>query len=437
MKARPVPSEAEKLARLSPEGARRNVMSWGEARTDRSDRWPFWCRDTQLPPPSSWKTWLVMAGRGFGKTRIGAEMIHAAAQSDGRLRIALIGATLTEARSVMVEGESGLLSLFGGEKLMWEPSLKKLTWPNGAMASLYSAGEPESLRGPQHHFAWADEIAKWPHGIATWDNMMLGLRLGVDPRIVATTTPRPVPLVRRLITQKDVVMTQGSSHDNAGYLPPAFLQAMTQAYGGTRLGRQELDGELIADAQGALWTRDLIEKCRARTVPEFRRIVVGVDPPASANGDACGIIVVAKGANDRAYVLDDASVSGRSPEGWAQAVAAAAARWNADRVIAEKNQGGDMVGSVLKAANIALPIKLVHASRGKVARAEPVAALYEGGRACHVGAFPELEDELCGLILGGGYEGPGKSPDRADACVWAMTELMLGAAAPRPRVRLV
>jgi phage terminase large subunit-like protein len=366
---------------------------------------------------------------------MGAEWVRGIAASHPGARIALVGATLTEARSVMVEGESGLLRLSAGEGVTWEPSLRTLRWKNGAVATLYSAAEPESLRGPQHDFAWADEIAKWPHGVAAWDNFMLGLRLGERPRAMATTTPRPVPLVRRLVQEKGVVQSRGRTTDNAPNLPPAFIEELNALHGGTRWGRQEMDGELIADAEGALWTRDLIERCRASTMPEMKRIVIGVDPPASSAGDACGIIAVGLGVDGKAYVLGDHSVARPSPERWARAVAAAAEAWSADRVIAEANQGGDMVVSTLQAADVGLPVKKVHASLGKVARAEPVAALYEAGRALHGGAFPELEDELCGLISGGGYEGPGRSPDRADACVWAMTELILGKRASEPRVR--
>lgn len=405
-------------------------------------RWSFWRRPDQNIPEGDWRIWLVMAGRGFGKTRMGAEWVREIAENNPQARIALVGATLNEARSIMVEGESGLLNLPGGNDIIWEPSLRKLSWPNGAVATLYSAAEPDSFRGPQHHYAWADEIAKWPHGVATWDNLMLGLRLGERPRIMVTTTPRPVALVLRLVAEADdtarrVVITRGSSTANRACLPPEFLSDIVAAYGGTRLGRQELDGELIADVEGALWTRDLIENCRVKSLPEMRRVVIGVDPPAGTKGDACGIIAVGKGADDQAYVLGDHSVSGRSPQGWANAVATAVEIWNADRVIAEGNQGGAMVETTLRAADMAMPVKMVHASIGKSARAEPVAALYEVGRVHHAGAFAELEDELCGLIAGGGYEGPGRSPDRADALVWAISELMLGRTRNGPRVRVL
>jgi phage terminase large subunit-like protein len=431
-------SDAERFALLPPEARLARLKKMGPAALARLDRhWAHWARDTQKAPAGDWRTWLVLAGRGFGKTRMGAEWVRARAEADGRLRIALVGATLAEVRSIMIEGESGLLTIAPEEaRPIWEPSLRQLTWRNGAMATAYSAAEPDSLRGPEHHIAWADEVAKWPDAERTWDMLAMTMRLGERPQVVATTTPRPVALVQRLVNATGVVRTYGTSLENRANLPAAWLQNMRGTYGGTRLGRQELDGELIEDVAGALWSRAMIEACRVEAAPSLRRVVIGVDPTASAGGDACGIVVVALGDDERAYVLADATVSGQSPEGWAQAVAAAAARWDADKVIAEGNQGGAMVESVLRAADVSLPVRVVHARHGKVARAEPVAALYEAGRAFHVGAFPALEDELCGLIIGGGYEGPGRSPDRADALVWAMSEVMLGPKAG-PRVRVV
>ena len=430
---------AEQLARMPLDDAAKYISSLTANAAEAALRsWHFWRLAAQAEPKGDWGVWLVMAGRGFGKTRMGAEWVRERAEADGKLRIALVGATLSEVRNVMVEGESGMLaSAANGVSVEWEPSLKKITWANGAVAHIYSAAEPESLRGPQHHLAWADEIAKWPYGIDAWNNLMFGLRVGVHPQVMATTTPRPVPLIRRLLQDRAVQRTVGRTIDNAANLPESYLRTMQATYGGTRLGRQELDGELIEDADGALWTRDRIEACRVRTAPDLVRVVIGVDPPASSTGDACGIVAAGLCAAGQGWVLADESVSGESPEGWARAVAVAAARWQADRVIAEKNNGGEMVESVLRAADVAMPVRLVHASKGKVPRAEPVAALYEKGRIHHAGAFPALEDELCGLIVGGGYEGPGRSPDRADALVWAMTELMLGKRGEGPRVRVV
>ena len=416
----------------------REELSQSLAPVERAEfdyNWPMVARPEQVAPPGDWRVWLVMAGRGFGKTRSGAEWVRLTAEADPAARIALIGASLGEARSVMVEGESGVIACCPPHRApRYEPSLRRLTWDNGAQAILYSAGEPEALRGPQHSHAWCDEIGKWSfsggHASRAWDNLLLGLRLGENPRIVATTTPRAVPLLRRLLDSEEigeVVVTRGRTVDNVRNLPKRFVADIRREFAGTLLGRQELDGELIADQPGALWTRSLLERCReaAATSPP-RRVVVAVDPPASAEGDACGIVVAALCDDGLARLLADASVEKASPERWAQAVAGAAKAWGADRVIAEANQGGAMVESVLRAAELALPVRLVHATRGKSARAEPVAALYEAGRVRHAGMFAALEDQLCGIMAGGEYRGPGRSPDRADAAVWALTELMLG-----------
>lgn len=404
--------------------------------------WRLFARAAQLPPGGDWHTWLVMAGRGFGKTRAGAEWVRALAEADPAVRIALVGATLADVRAVMVEGESGILAVCPpGRCPAFEPSLRRLTWPNGAQATLFSAGEPDSLRGPQHSHAWCDEIAKWENAsdqaTRCWDNLLLGLRLGERPRCLATTTPRAVPLVRRLLGEagEGLALTGGPTEENLENLPGRFVRDIRRRYGKSRLGRQELDGELIADLPGALWTRDLLEACREPAASaQPVRTVIGVDPPASAGGDECGIVVCALGEDGIGRVLADLSLARATPERWARAVARAAEAWAADRVIAEANQGGDMVASVLRAAEIALPLRLVHARQGKAARAEPVAALYEAGRVRHAGLFPQLEDQLCGLMAGGRYEGPGRSPDRADAMVWALTDLLLKPL-PEPGVR--
>ncbi len=423
------------------------IKKWTIPKAAQSRDWPFWQRADQAEPLGNWRIWLVMAGRGYGKTRMGAEWVRAQAMAYPGARIALIGATLNEARAVMVEGESGLLSLPYTDTPQWEPSLRKISWPNGSIATLYSAAEPDSLRGGQHHFAWGDEIAKWGHGIAAWDNLMLGLRLGFAPKAIATTTPRPVPLLKRLLNERAVAISNGRTTDNIANLAPEFISNVQSLYGGTRLGRQELNGELIEDIEGALWTRALLERQRVVNPPLCKRIFIGVDPPISAHGDACGIIAVGLGMDDKAYVLGDHSVRGKSPEGWARAVAAAVEIWDADRVIAEGNQGGNMVESILRAADINMPVRMVHASKNKSARAEPIAALYEAGRAYHAGTFPELEDELCGMVAGGGYagagrspgvyNGSGRSPDRVDAMVWAMDALILARRGMLPGVRVV
>jgi phage terminase large subunit-like protein len=352
-------------------------------------------------------------------------------------RIALLGGSRDEVAKVMVEGPSGLLAVARcGEKPAWCPTRGVLRFDSGAEAFVYSAAAPEKLRGPEHHFAWADELAKWSRAEATWDNLQLGLRLGTRPQTLVTTTPRTMELLTRIRELPGTRVTGGWTSENP-HSSEAFRAEMETIYGGTRLGRQELRGELIEDVAGALWTRDLIEASRrSGGVPDLRRVVVGVDPPATADGDSCGIIVCGLGADGVGYVLADCTVFGERPEGWARAVARAASTWQADRIVAEKNMGGDMVGSVLRSVDPRLPVTLVSASRGKSARAEPVAARFETGRAKFAGRFPELEDELAGLTAGGSYFGPGRSPDRADACVWALTELLLKES-PQPRVRVL
>ena len=359
--------------------------------------WQLWAHAGQLPPEFAWTVWLILAGRGFGKTRAGAEWVRAVAEADPAARIALVAASLPEARSVMVEGASGLLAIAPrGKRPKFEPSRRRLVWPSGAQAMLYSAGEPESLRGPQHSHAWCDELAKWINtggrAEAAWDNLQLGLRLGNMPCVVVTTTPRAVPMLKRLLNDDNVALTRGSTFANKANLACGFIRSVQKQYGHTALGRQELNGELLEDIEGALWTRTMLETTREASASSPPvRVVVAVDPPVSANGDACGIIVCAACEDGIARVLADCSVEKASPERWARAVANAAKAWAADRVVAEANQGGAMVASVLRAAEISLPLKLVHASRGKVARAEPVAALYEAGRVRHAGIFPQLE----------------------------------------------
>ncbi|WP_447729009.1 DNA-packaging protein [Sphingomonas koreensis] len=420
-------SEVERLALLR-DADRHTVLSrlTRMQQIELRERWDAWAHGGQVAPPGDWRVWLIRAGRGFGKTRAGAEWVSDWARRHKDGRIALVGASGDDVAKVMIEGPSGLIAIaHDREQVKWRASLGEVEFASGAKGFVYSAEAPERLRGPEHHAAWCDELAKWRHGETVWDNLMLGLRGGEDARILVTTTPRPTRLMRRVMALPGTVETRGRTRDNP-HLPASFVAAMEAEYGGTRLGRQELDGEMIDEVAGALWTRAMIEACRGRKPKGVVRVVVGVDPPASAEGDACGIVAVALDAAEVGHVLEDASVTGLSPEGWARAVARCAARHRADRVVAEKNQGGDMVRSVLRAADVAMPVKLVHASRGKVARAEPVAALYEGGRVRHAGRFPALEDELCGLAAGGRYEGPGRSPDRADALVWALTELMLG-----------
>ena len=404
-----------------------------------------WLHSGQREPNTEgWRTWLMMAGRGYGKTRAGAEWIAKLASKSGRaVRVALVGGNEDEVRKVMIEGPSGLLAVAKPRlRPRWEPSLQRLTWPNGSQAFVYSGENPDSLRGPEHDFAWCDELAKWKRGEECWDNLQMTLRRGERPRTLVTTTPRTIKLLEKIEALPDTVVTRGRTSDNAN-LPEAFVRAMALTYGGTRLGRQELDGELLADVQGSLWPRALIEASRAAPDAEwherdfFARVVIGVDPPASQTGDACGIVAIGLGKDGLGYVLGDHSEAGLSPEGWAGRVADACALHEADRVIAEKNMGGDMVEAVLRSVENQMPISMVHASTSKKTRAEPVAALFEKGRAKLAGAFPALEDELAGLTASGGYHGPGKSPDRADAMVWAFTELMLGRRALRPGIRVL
>jgi phage terminase large subunit-like protein len=423
-----------RFARWTPRAEAKVIDALGEGgQRAVAENWPAQRSRGQRPPAGDWRTWLIMAGRGFGKTRAGAEWVLAQARSRPKLRIALVGGTIDEVVKVMVEGESGILACARlGEQPRWRPSTGKLVLPGDGLATVYSGANPDRLRGPQHHFAWADELAKWDRPEESWNNLQLGLRLCDDARAVVTTTPGPAPLLRRLVTDPATVITGGTTFDNP-HLPAAFVHAMIEAYGGTRLGRQELNGELLGEAEGALWTRDLIEACRTPMPPreELGRVLVAVDPPATAGGDACGIVVCGKQRDGRALVLADCSVSGLGPRGWAKRVVATARSWAVDRVIAESNNGGQMVESVLRTVDPNLPVRLVYAHHGKGARAEPVAALFEAHRCLFAGAFPELEDELTAITADGVS---GRSPDRADAMVWALTELVLRAPA-EPRIR--
>lgn len=388
--------------------------------------WSVWARPAQLAPDGDWRIWLILAGRGFGKTRSGAEWVRRQVESGHAGRIALVGATAADVRDTMIEGESGLLRIFPDEtRPRYEPSKRRVTFPNGAIATTYSADEPDRLRGPNHDLAWADEVAAWRYPDA-WDQLMFGLRIGDRPRAVATTTPRPTRLIRNLADRPDCVVTRGSTYENAANLSATFLDEMRHRYEGTRLGRQELEAELLLDADGALWNRDMLDDARTTTVPNLRRVVVAIDPAASANvdSDETGIIVAGVDDHGHGYVLEDRSMKG-SPAEWASAAVTAHHVHKADRIVAEANQGGDMISHTLRTIDASVPVKLVHASRGKRTRAEPVAALYEQGRVHHAGAFPELEDQLCT------WTPDGPSPDRLDALVWALSELMVGGREPQ------
>lgn len=423
------PSTADPLEALI---ARRGLLA--SRRIGRS--WAISGRAEQKPPEGDWGTWLLIGGRGSGKTRAGAEWVQSLALSAGPrtdLRIALIAETLGDAREVMIDGASGIARIARRLRPEVEISRRRIVWPNGAIAQIFSSEDPESLRGPQFHYAWCDELAKWKHAEDTFDMLQFALRLGTRPRQLVTTTPRAVPLLKRLMGDADTVVSRLATADNRHNLAPGFIATLERRYGGTRLGRQELGGELIEDREDALWRRDRLEALTVRLIEPLRRIVVAVDPPAgSGAASVCGIVVAGLMDNGRAAVLADCSVEGKSPADWAGAVVAAFRRFEADRVVAEVNQGGDMVAAMLRSVDARLPLSLVRATRGKFLRAEPVAALYEQGRVVHAGRFVELEDQMCDF----GPEGlsSGRSPDRLDALVWALTALMLeGPGEPRIR----
>ncbi len=409
----------------------------------------FWALPHQLPPDGVWKTWAIMGGRGAGKTRAGAEWVRAEVEGarptdPGRAkRVALVGETVDQVREVMIFGESGLMACSPPDRRPeWEAGRKRLVWPNGAVAQVFSAHEPESLRGPQFDAAWVDELAKWKRAEETWDMLQFALRLGDNPRQVVTTTPKNVGVLKAILKNPSTVITHAPTEANRAHLAASFLQEVRSRYAGTRQGRQELDGVLMEDAEGALWTTATLEAARVTTVERMTRVVVAVDPPVTghAGSDACGIVVVGAMTDGppqdwHAVVLEDASVRGASPEGWARAAIAAMERHGADRLVAEVNQGGDLVHAVVRQIDPLIPYKAVRATRGKVLRAEPVAALYEQGRVRHVRGLGDLEDQMCRMTTQG-YQGKG-SPDRVDALVWALTELIVDPASTslRPQVR--
>jgi len=409
----------------------------------------FWAMPHQLPPEGHWRSWVCMGGRGAGKTRAGAEWVRAQVEGAGpgdpgrARRVALVGETFDQVREVMVFGDSGILACCPPDrKPVWEATRRRLVWPNGAVASCFSAHEPEALRGPQFDAAWADELAKWKKAGEVWDMLQFALRLGEHPRCVVTTTPRAQPTLKALLKSPSTVLTQAPTQANRAWLAESFLAEIETRYGGTRLGRQELEGVLLDDAEGTLFPQALVDGCRIEAAPQLDRVVVALDPAVSghAGSDLCGIVVVGavtKGpvADWRAYVLEDASLRAASPSDWARAAIAAMQRHGADRLVAEVNQGGDLVASVLRQIDPLVPVRAVHASRGKGARAEPVAALYEQGRVKHLRGLGALEEQLAQMTAHG-FQGSG-SPDRADALVWALTELILTPSKSHvePRVR--
>ena len=395
------------LASLSQDDARRLYYHW-----------PFWAREEQLEPAGDWVVWLLNAGRGFGKTRTGAETVIDRVKNQGARRVALVGQTKADVRDTMIElGDSSILQVSPPWFMpKYEPSKRRLTWPNGAIAMIYSGDEPGQLRGPQHDFAWVDELAKFKYPDDTWSNLEFGLRVGDDPRVVVSTTPRPIPIIKQLIADASTVVTGGPTYANLHHLAPVYRRIIAK-YQGTRLGRQELEAAILDDNPDALWRREWIEAGRVGVFPDLWRVVVGVDPSGGSSGTCA--IVVADQRDGVYYVLDDASVSGSSAE-WGLGVVAAYSKQMADVIVGEVNFGGDMVERVIRTVdggkNVAF--KMVRASRGKEVRAEPVSALYQQGRVHHVGAFPELEDQLCE------WEPGQSSPDRLDALVWGITELM-------------
>ena len=389
--------------------------------------WPFWARPNQLPPSGSWRIWLLLAGRGFGKTRAGAELIRSRVAARRARRLALVAPTAADARDIMVEGESGILAISPHwDRPRYEPSRRRLIWHNGATATFYSADEPERLRGPQHDTAWCDELTSWRYPEA-WDMLMFGLRLGDDPRVVVTTTPRPMPLLRALVKDPVVAVTRGTTYQNRANLAPDFLDQIVRKYEGTRLGRQEIEAEILDDLPGGLWSRGLIEAARVRSAPPWpelwsRLILRSVPERWQMRPVSLSPAGTSQGAG---WVLADLSGHYRPIE-WAKAAIAAYRAHRADRIVAEINNGGEMVETTIRMIDPDVPFTSVHASRGKVPRAEPVAALYEQGKVHHLGAFPQLEDQMCSLTRRGrDGNGPRPSPDRVDALVWALTDLLV------------
>ena len=420
-------SGAEKLASLS-EGERSKFiasLSASECSALMYDWRGFNARPAQIAPEGDWDIWLALAGRGFGKTRMGAEWIREKVEDGSARRIALIAETAADCRDVLVEGDSGILSLYPeGQGPTYEPSKRRITWDNGAVATLFNATEPNQLRGPQYDTAWCDELAKWRYARETWDQLQFGLRLGDNPQQIVTTTPRPIELVKAIISggEGKVVTTRGNTMDNASNLASKFLRKIKEKYTGTRLGRQELNAEILGDIPNALWTLASIDTYRVRSKPdEMQRIGVAIDPAVTNTDTSDEHGIVAAGlCGKEAFVLEDASIKG-SPDDWARAAIACYDRWQADFIVVEVNQGGDMVAATIRTIRENIPIKEVRASRGKHIRAEPISSLYQQGRVHHVGAFPDLETQMT-MMTSSGYAGEG-SPDRLDALVWIMSAL--------------
>ena len=394
--------------------------------------WNFWARQSQLPPKGKWRTWAFLGGRGAGKTRAASEWIVEKVEMGQAHSIALIGPTFQDVRDIMVEGHSGIINIAKDDfKPKFEPSNRRLIWPNGAKALLFSAEVPDSLRGPQFDLAWGDEFAAWPDGDEVMDVLLPALRLGENPQIMITTTPKPVPWVKKLFENNNCVITQSSTHENAANLSDGIIEEMENRWQNSIWARQELLGEMIDDPQGALWSRIDIKNARAKPAPsEFDKIIIAVDPPAMSgkNADACGIIVAGSIGNE-AFVLADLTTQGLAPNEWAKVIADAYNQFEANLILAEANQGGEMVRTIISLSSPQAMVHLVHAKAAKRTRAEPVALLYSRGLIGHLAHFPALEDEMCRF----GSKDFNHSPDRVDALVWAISHLLLNQGAPRAR----
>ncbi|MGO4451838.1 DNA-packaging protein [Phyllobacterium sp. TAF24] len=407
-----------------------------------TNEWIFQGRASQQPPYHDWRTWLILGGRGSGKTRAGAEWVNSIVhgfppfKSPAALNIALVGETLADVREVMIDGPSGIMAVSRTERPRFEATRRRLIWANGATAAMFSSEDPDSLRGPQFGAAWCDELGKWKHAQETWDMLQFGLRLGDNPKQVVTTTPKPTASLKALMNDRTVLVSRMRTAENNANLAQSFLAHMEKLYGGTRLGRQELDGELIEERRDALWSRTMMEEIYRADIPEMQRIVVAIDPPASATrkSDACGIVAAGVDADGMGWILADESFGPAKPIQWAKRSIQLFYRLEADLIVAEINQGGDMVAAVIAAEDNTVPVRGVRANRGKALRAEPIAALYEQGKVRHAGRFPALEDEMCDFTHAG--LSSGRSPDRVDALVWALSELMLKKESS-PRIRVV
>jgi phage terminase large subunit-like protein len=390
--------------------------------------WVAKARPEQLEPLGDWLVWLILAGRGWGKTRTGVEWVHGHAVMGTASRIALVAPTAADVRDVLIEGPSGFLNIASDStRPLYEPSKRRLEWPNGATATCFSAEEPERLRGPQHDLAFCDEVAAWKYPEAM-DQLNFGLRVGIRPRKLITTTPKPTKLLKSIVNDPTTFITRGSTLDNKSNLAPSFMSSIIKKYSGTRLGRQEIDGELLSDTPGALWQLDWLDRDRVEHLPfdGLARIVIAIDPAVTSGEDAdeTGIIAAGMDHAGEGYVLEDCS--GRyQPHEWAAVAIGMYRRWKADRIIGETNNGGEMIESTIRMVDPNVSYKSVHASRGKVIRAEPISALYEQGRVHHVGVFSELEDQMSAFTSDFSRSTAGYSPDRLDALVWALTELML------------